>query len=70
MKSKMIKELIMKYPGYVTIILGLDIYNIELIYGMNHEDGLELLKKMSNDIEDNEKKNKKEQGPVLYYSNF
>lgn len=69
MKDKL-KKLVLKYPGYVQTILELDSDNINLIYGMSHENGLELLEKLSNDTEDNNKRQKIEQGPVLYYSNF
>lgn len=65
MKSKL-KELILKYPGYVQVIIGLDSNNINLLYAMNCESAKEFLDELLNKSKD--KKEEKEQ--VLYYSNL
>ncbi len=69
MRNKL-KELITRYPRYVLVILELDSNDINLIYNMSYNEGLNFLDKLSNKEDEINKKPKEEKHMTLYYADF
>lgn len=65
-----LRELINKYPGYVSVILTLDINTIEDINNMDKKSGLSRLNQIVEEKNKEANKTKEHAPRILYYTNM